>query len=67
MTNLDGSVLDISDSIPIFPAPEDVGHEYYFRIDSLERTPVDVPEPSMLLIFISGLLLMQWKIKKLFA
>ncbi len=37
-----------------------VGHEYYFRIDSLERILVDVPEPSVLLIFISGFLLILW-------
>ena len=40
-----------------------IGHEYYFRIDSLERISADVPEPSILLIFISGLLLILWKRK----
>lgn len=44
-----------------------IGHEYSFRIDSLERISSEVPEPSILLIFISGLLLVQWKRNKIFA
>ncbi len=144
VANPDGSILDISDSIPIIPAPEDIGddavtyllhqataygysgfyaqrtynnsvpyprnhatlslsaegdnalwltssanyndviikpefanienyglvyqlnelgfgHEYYFRIDSLKRKPTDVPEPSIWLAFIFGLLFIQMK------
>lgn len=44
-----------------------IGHEYYFRIDSLIRKPADVPEPSILLIFISSFLIIQWKRYKLFS
>lgn len=44
-----------------------VGHEYYFRIDSVKRKPTEVPEPSVLLLFISGLLLIQLKRYKLFS
>lgn len=44
-----------------------IGHEYYFRIDSLKRKIAKVPEPSVLLIFISGLLLIQWKRFKLYS
>lgn len=44
-----------------------IGHEYSFRIESLERISTEVPEPSLLLIFISGLLLLQWKRNTLFA
>lgn len=38
-----------------------LGHEYYFRIDSIVRKAIDVPEPPLLLMLISGLLLLQWK------
>lgn len=33
------------------------GYDYYFTITSLKRIEVEVPEPSSLLILISGLLL----------
>ncbi|MEN0037937.1 MAG: hypothetical protein AAGC78_12765 [Cellvibrio sp.] len=42
-----------------------IGHEYYFRIDSLKRRPAEVPEPSIWLLFISSLLLIQMKRLKL--
>lgn len=38
-----------------------IGHEYYFKIDSLKRLATTVPEPSTMLPFIIGLLLLRWK------
>lgn len=38
-----------------------IGHEYYFRIDSLKRMEVNVPEPSTLLLLIAGLILIGLK------
>lgn len=150
VNNPDGSILDISDSIPIIPAPEDIGddaythllhqygpygassfyaqrtynnsvpyprnhvalsleasgdnalwltsstnyndviikpefanvnnygsvfqlnelgfgHQYSFRIDSLKRKPADVPEPSLWLAFIFGVLIIQMKRYRLFS
>lgn len=36
-----------------------IGHEYSFRIDSLKRIQASVPEPSIWLLFVTGLLMLQ--------
>ncbi len=43
------------------------GYQYYFRIDSLKRKSTDVPEPSLWLAFIVGLLFIKMKRHRLFS
>jgi len=38
-----------------------VGHEYTFKIDSLKRVDAKVPEPSLWLLALTGLLLIGWR------
>lgn len=43
-----------------------VGHEYYFRVESIKRKSAHVPESSLMLMFVSSLLLIYWKRRKIF-